>query len=102
MPASCGRAAPDRIALQLNTVLGLAEAIEAGIGIGPLPCMQGDLCPSLMRLTEPEPELASTLWLLTHPDLRHAPRVRAFMDFVGDEMSARRALFEGRVAPEAT
>ena len=96
------RAAPDRIALQLNTVLGLAEAIEAGIGIGPLPCMQGDLCPSLMRLTEPEPELASTLWLLTHPYLRHAPRVRAFMDFVGDEMSARCALFEGRVAPEAT
>ncbi|KAB1080214.1 LysR family transcriptional regulator [Methylobacterium soli] len=96
------RAGPDGIALQLNTVLGLAEAIEAGIGIGPLPCLQGDSCPSLMRLSGPEAELASTLWLLTHPDLRHAPRVRAFMDFVGDEMSARRAAFEGRRAPEPT
>jgi DNA-binding transcriptional LysR family regulator len=96
------RAGPDGIALQLNTVLGLAEAIEAGIGIGPLPCLQGDSCPALMRLSGPEAELASTLWLLTHPDLRHAPRVRAFMDFVGDEMSARRAAFEGRRAPEPT
>ncbi|KAB1074739.1 LysR family transcriptional regulator [Methylobacterium planeticum] len=96
------RAGRDRIVLQLNTVLGLAEAIEAGIGIGPLPCLQGDLSPALMRLTEPAPDLASTLWLLTHPDLRHAPRVRAFMDFIGGEMSARRALFEGRSARAAT
>ncbi|WP_336485300.1 LysR family transcriptional regulator [Methylobacterium nigriterrae] len=95
------QAAQGRIALQLNTVLGLAEAIEAGVGIGPLPCMKGDALPGLIRLGEPEPDLASTLWLLTHPDLRHAPRVRAFMDFAAEEMAALRALMEGRRARAA-
>ncbi|WP_207919233.1 LysR family transcriptional regulator [Methylobacterium segetis] len=89
------RAGKDRVRLQLNTVLGLAEAVESGIGIAPLPCMQGDATPALARLAPPEPELASTLWLLTHPDLRHAPRVRAFMDFMAEEIAPMRPLFAG-------
>ncbi|MEA1830764.1 LysR family transcriptional regulator [Methylobacterium durans] len=89
------RAEKGRVRLRLNTVLGLAEAVEAGIGIGPLPCMQGDASPTLFRLGPPEPDLASTLWLLTHPDLRHAPRVRAFMDFMAEETAPMRPLFAG-------
>jgi DNA-binding transcriptional LysR family regulator len=90
------RAEPDRIALRLNTVDGLREAIEAGIGIGPLPCYVGDACPDLRRLGEPEPDLQADLWLLTHPDLRHGPRVRAFMDFAADSLLPLRSRFEGR------
>lgn len=89
-----GRAAAERVVLRINTVLGLREAIEAGIGIGPLPCWAADGRPGLVRLSEPEPDLSSGLWLLTHPDLRHAPRVRAFMDFVGEEIGAMRAALE--------
>ncbi|MER2267480.1 LysR family transcriptional regulator [Methylobacterium oxalidis] len=89
------RAGTGRVRLQLNTVLGLADAVEAGIGIGPLPCMQGDGRPGLVRLSGVEPDLASALWLLTHPDLRHAPRVRAFMDHMAEEIAALRALFAG-------
>lgn len=77
------RVPEERIALKLNTVLGLTEAIENKIGIGPLPCLIGDTRPKLTRLTPPVPEIASILWLLTHPDLRHSARVRSFHGFHG-------------------
>ncbi|MGU3536973.1 LysR substrate-binding domain-containing protein [Methylobacterium sp. A54F] len=90
------RTTPERIVVRLNTVLGLREAIEAGLGIGPLPCMSADRRPALVRLGEPEPELQSSLWLLTHQDLRHSARVRVFMDFVGEALAPMRAALEGR------
>jgi DNA-binding transcriptional LysR family regulator len=78
-----------------NTVLGLAEAIEAGIGIGHVPCLIGDVRPSLARLMPPDPDFAADLWLLTHPDLRQSPRVRAFLDVMAAELAGHKALLEG-------
>ncbi len=92
------RAGPERVALRLNTVQGLCEAILEGVGIGPLPCYRGDRIAGLRRLSGPEPELAGTLWLLTHPDLRHAARVRAFMDHVAVEVAPLRPALEGRAS----
>lgn len=89
------RVPPERIVYKLNTVLGLAEAVEAGIGIGHLPCFIGDVRPGLVRLGGPEPEYAADLWLLTHPDLRYQARVRAFFDFLGAEIARERDLIEG-------
>ena len=86
----------NRIALRLNTVDGLREAIGAGIGVGPLPCYVGDACPDLRRLGDHEPDLHADLWLLTHPDLRQGLRVRAFMDFAAGELLPLRPRFEGR------
>lgn len=85
-----------RVAMRLNSVHGLAEAVAAGIGIAALPCIEGDRDPTLMRLGQPEPELETNLWLLTHPDLRNAPRVRAFLDFCAERLAALRPLIEGR------
>ncbi|OAS26064.1 LysR family transcriptional regulator [Methylobacterium platani] len=90
------RTEPERVVLRLDTVQGLADAVEAGIGIGPLPCVIGDRRPGLMRLSGSEPELDAGLWLLTHPDLRRAARVRAFLDFVGAAIARERDLIEGR------
>ncbi len=87
--------AAERIAFRLNSVLGLAEAMEAGMGIGHLPCFIGDARPSLRRLAAPEPAFATDLWLLAHPDLRQAPRIRALLDFLAAEIAAVRALIEG-------
>ena len=86
---------PERVAYKLNTVLGLADAVEAGIGIGYLPCFIGDACPSLLRLEPPRPEFGTGLWLLTHPDLRQSPRVRVFLDFLGAEIARLRRFIEG-------
>lgn len=89
------KVAPERIALKSSAVLGLAEAVEQGLGIGPLPCFIADQRPKLVRLLPPDPDFSTGLWLLTHPDLRNAPRVRAFMDFVGAELAKLRGLIEG-------
>ncbi|WP_182083869.1 LysR family transcriptional regulator [Aureimonas sp. ME7] len=89
---------PERIAFRVNTVLGLAEAVEIGIGRGYLPCFIGDTRPTLRRLGEPDPRFATDLWLLTHADLRHVPRVRALMDYLFDAVAERRGLLEGRGA----
>jgi DNA-binding transcriptional LysR family regulator len=87
--------APENIVYKVNTVLGLAEAIEAGIGIGHLPCFIASARPALRRLGEPRLDYAADLWLLTHPDLRNAPRVRVFLDFLATEIARRRRFIEG-------
>ena len=87
--------APERVAYKINSVLGLAEAVEAGIGIGHIPCLIGDARPSLVRLAPPDDDYAADLWLLTHPDLRHSPRVRAFLDFLAVEIARLRRFIEG-------
>jgi DNA-binding transcriptional LysR family regulator len=89
------KVAPENIAYRVNTVLGLAEAVEAGLGIGHLPCFIGDARPGLVRLAPPKPEFAADLWLLTHPDLRHSARVRVFLDFMAAEIAKRRKFIEG-------
>lgn len=90
------RTLPDRIALRLNGVAGLGEAIASGVGIGPLPCVEGDADARLRRLGDLEPDLQTDLWLLTHQDLRRSARVRAFMDHIAAAMLPLRPLFEGR------
>jgi DNA-binding transcriptional LysR family regulator len=89
------RVAPENIVYKVNTVLGLAEAVEAGTGIGPLPCFIADAKPNLVRLSDVNPEFSAGLWLLTHPDLRQSARVRAFMDFMAAEIGKQRRWIEG-------
>lgn len=89
---------PEKVAYKINSVLGLAEAVEAGIGIGHLPCLIGDARPSLVRLGPPNDDYAADLWLLTHPDLRHSPRVRAFLDFLAGEIARHRRFIEGQTS----
>lgn len=83
-----------RIVYKVNSLLGLGEAVAAGIGLALLPCFIGDSMPGLARLCEPIPEIEGELWLLTHPDLRNTARVRAFLDFCTVEMTQRRKLLE--------
>ena len=93
---------PERIGYRVNTVLGLAEAVEQGLGIGHLPCFIADRRPGLVRLGPPNPEFAADLWLLTHPDLRHSPRVRVFLDFLAAEVAKQRKIIEGTESGSAT
>ncbi|NVO12929.1 MAG: LysR family transcriptional regulator [Rhodoplanes sp.] len=94
--------APERIVYRVNSVLGLAEAVEHGLGIGHLPCFIGDARRALVRLAPPDPALAADLWLLTHPDLRQAARVRVFMDFLATELLKRRRFIAGEEPSDRT
>ncbi len=86
---------PERIVYKVNTVLGLAEAVEAGIGVGHLPCFIADARPALVRLAPPDPAFAADLWLLTHPDLRYSARIRVFLDFLASEVAKQRTFIAG-------
>jgi DNA-binding transcriptional LysR family regulator len=89
------RVAAERIVYRVSSVLGLAEAVENGIGLAYLPCFVGDRCPTLRRLTSPIDALADDLWLLTHADLRHAVRIRVFLDMMALELGRLRPFIEG-------
>ncbi len=84
-----------RIAMRCNTTVGLAKCIAEGMGIGFLPRFIGDQHPELVCTDEPMAGKGADLWLLTHPDLRHAARVRAFMDHAGAQLSKKKTLLSG-------
>ena len=66
-----------------------AAMLRTGIGVGILPTFMEARLPELMPVSDVIPELSVPLWMLTHPDLRQTARVRAFMQHVGDGLSAR-------------
>src|SRR5262249_54055133 len=84
-----------RIVYRTNTMLGLAQAAAAGVGLVLLPCFAASAIPGLARLTPPMPELEGELWLITHPDLRNTARVRAFLDFCPQHIAQRHHVTEG-------
>jgi len=85
----------DNIIYRTDSVAGAATAIAAGMGVGYLPCMLGDLSPDLVRLGPVEPQLDDELWLLTHPDIRKSGRICAFMTHCTEAIGKRRSLIEG-------
>lgn len=82
---------------QVNDVKLQFEAVKAGLGIGILPCFLADREPTLRRLPPGSPRPGREIWLLTHADLRHTARVRAFFDYMAEAITVRRALIEGRL-----
>ncbi|WP_457939749.1 LysR family transcriptional regulator [Mesorhizobium sp. 10J20-29] len=72
------------IASRSNSVLGISFAAQSGFGLALLPCQIGDADPRLVRVVEPQPELTTGFWILTHltfistrkskPSLRSCPR----------------------------
>lgn len=72
------------------------EAVRLGEGVGVLPCGLAAEAPALQRVSELMPELALPLWLLTHQDLAHTPRIRVLMEFIAEAFAHKRELIEGR------
>jgi DNA-binding transcriptional LysR family regulator len=66
-----------------------AAMLRTGIGVGILPTFMEDKHPELVAVSDPIPELAQPVWMITHPDLRQTARVRAFMQFVGAALGQR-------------
>ncbi|SEE18282.1 transcriptional regulator, LysR family [Rhizobiales bacterium GAS188] len=87
---------PDRIVHRSSTLMGLLAAARAGMGVAPLPCYLGDTDTTLRRVLPPVPEMASALFLLTHPDLRRTVRIRAVLDMLAARLTPYRRHFEGK------
>lgn len=83
------RVADESFVLRTNSMLTATEAARGGLGFALLPSYLGDdPAHRLTRIGAPIDELRSEVWLLTHPDLRHTPRVRVFMQTIAERLKA--------------
>ncbi|AZM96879.1 LysR family transcriptional regulator [Vreelandella venusta] len=80
-----------RAAYKLDSMLGMQSAVRHGAGIAVLPCYLADADEALLKLSAPIEALTTPLWLLTHPDLRHVARVRAFMQAIAEGVGQQSA-----------
>jgi DNA-binding transcriptional LysR family regulator len=86
------------ITLRTDSLLGLRQAAQAGLGLAALPCYLEDTSPSLVCVHRPIPAMQTALWILTHKDLSRSARIRAFTDFAAQAFKRRRPLLEGALA----
>jgi DNA-binding transcriptional LysR family regulator len=84
-----------RVAVRGLSTADVLQAVIAGVGIGALPCIVGDAEPSLVRLLDAPEEAWTSVWLLTHAELRPAARVRAVMAHLSEALRAERSRIEG-------
>jgi DNA-binding transcriptional LysR family regulator len=80
---------------RVSSLWAAQVATRAGFGLAVLPCFSADVDRGLRRVGAPHPEWASSLWLLTHPDLRRVARIRAVLDFLAVRLAEKRPLLEG-------
>jgi DNA-binding transcriptional LysR family regulator len=87
----------EAVTIQHSSASGLLAAVRTGAGMAVLPSFLADRDPELVRCLPPSSGDDSALWLLTHERLRHTPRVRAVMDFLGERLTrlARQPLSSG-------
>jgi DNA-binding transcriptional LysR family regulator len=61
--------------LELQSILGVMEAIAAGLGVGIVPLFLARAYADVVALSEPLEECEVDLWLLAHPESRHLRRI---------------------------
>ncbi|MES2037805.1 MAG: LysR family transcriptional regulator [Pseudomonadota bacterium] len=87
----------ERAVFRSNSLTGVVSAANAGMGMAILPCYLGDRAPALKRLGAPVEEFLSTLWILSHPDLRRVRRINACIEKIQPALAAHQQLFEGNL-----
>lgn len=83
------------VAVRTDDMVSALSLARRGVGMAMCSNFLGSVDQGLVRV----PGLALTdhmpIWVLTHPDLRHVPRVTEFMRFIAARFSARRTLYMG-------
>lgn len=72
--------------LKLNTMVEIAAALRAGLGVGLIPHILAT--PEMTCLGQAEDLPARGIWIATHRDLQNVPRVRAVMDYLSEALEA--------------
>lgn len=85
----------DRVVMRVDSLVGVADAVAAGVGLGMLPRPLVLARPQLVQLRAPEPGLNKSIWVLMHPDVQRTARVRALFDFLHDRLAADPRLAHG-------
>jgi DNA-binding transcriptional LysR family regulator len=85
-----------RAAVRCSSTLAVARLLEAGLGVGILPCYLGDASPHLRRVSPVLTDFRSQLWLLSPKQLRGVPSVSATLECLTVGLRGMADLFEGR------
>jgi DNA-binding transcriptional LysR family regulator len=89
-------AAPEaQVVWRANTLTSLHSAVRAGLGLSILPCMIGARDPELVPCFPPPPELDSEMWIVTRPELRDDPCVRALMALIAERLTELAPVTQG-------
>lgn len=83
-----GHVPDERVAVRVNTLRGLYDAVAAGLGLGWLSCPIAAGMPGLVQVRPPLPAFDTDVWVLTHPDLRKVARISAFATFLTQRLRA--------------
>jgi DNA-binding transcriptional LysR family regulator len=86
-----------RIAARANNMLAMQLAVKSGAGLAPMPVMVGEKDEALVRVFGPVKEITTPFFLLMHGDMKRTPRVRAFFDFMIEELPRLQPLLSGKV-----
>ncbi|RQP24433.1 LysR family transcriptional regulator [Piscinibacter terrae] len=78
---------PGQVRLRVDMFNSLSAMLLTGLGVGVLPDFVAAREPDLVAVSGPIADLATPLWILTHPDLRRTARIQAFMRLVGDSLA---------------
>lgn len=77
-----------RVVARVDSLVGVADAVASGLGVGMLPRPLVHARSQLVPLAPPEPTLNKPIWVLMHPDVQHTARVRALFDFLHETLSS--------------
>lgn len=77
---------PDKIAASSDKLSSLYKLAKQGLGIAPLPHYVGKADEDMLQVMEMPKSCHHEIWILTHPDLRNSARIRAFMQYMYEEM----------------
>jgi DNA-binding transcriptional LysR family regulator len=72
--------------MRADSLLNMADAVRAGIGLAPLLVHLAGKDRALRQLAPPNPAFDTGLWLLTHRDLKETARIRALLDYLHQEL----------------
>jgi DNA-binding transcriptional LysR family regulator len=86
-----------RLALRGLSTHDVLEAVVNGVGLGALPCVLETA--QVVRLEMSPPASWSSVWVLTHREVRPSARVRALASFLAQALRASRARIEGKSSP---
>lgn len=85
------------IGLSSDDLVWLLGAAKADQGMIKTACYMADQDPDLQRIPGAVPAEAQDLWVLTHPDLKTAPRIKFLMKHLAGALVEKRDLIQGRL-----
>jgi len=79
----------ENILFSSNSLIGLYEAINQGLGIGMMTNIAAVNYPDIQFLLPDKHRLELEVWLVTHADIQHNARIRALYDYLATSLTRR-------------